>query len=106
MLKQYDETRIEEYGKVIIDVAEDAEISISGKLHLGYNIRKQSEAETYLKLHNKSKLYVSGEFKAFFHSSIEIFEGGILELGNSYINSGCIIAVSYTHLTLPTILRV
>ena len=39
MLKQYDETRIEEYGKVIIDVAEDAEISISGKLHLGYNIR-------------------------------------------------------------------
>ena len=41
MLKQYDETRIEEYGKVIIDVAEDAEISISGKLHLGYNIRKQ-----------------------------------------------------------------
>ena len=65
MLKQYDETRIEEYGKVIIDVAEDAEISISGKLHLGYNIRKQSEAETYLKLHNKSKLYVSGEFKAF-----------------------------------------
>ena len=56
MLKQYDETRIEEYGKVIIDVAEDAEISISGKLHLGYNIRKQSEAETYLKLHNKSKL--------------------------------------------------
>lgn len=52
MLKQYDETRIEEYGKVIIDVAEDAEISISGKLHLGYNIRKQSEAETYLKLHN------------------------------------------------------
>lgn len=77
---------------MIIDVAEDAEISISGKLHLGYNIRKQSEAETYLKLHNKSKLYVSGEFKAFFHSSIEIFEGGILELGNSYINSGCIIA--------------
>ena len=43
MLKQYDETRIEEYGKVIIDVAEDAEISISGKLHLGYNIRKQFE---------------------------------------------------------------
>ena len=30
MLKQYDETRIEEYGKVIIDVAEDAEISIVG----------------------------------------------------------------------------
>ena len=30
--------------------------------------------------------------RPFFHSSIEIFEGGILELGNSYINSGCIIA--------------
>ena len=84
MLKQYDETRIEEYGKVIIDVAEDAEISISGKLHLGYNIRKQSEAETYLKLHNKSKLYVSGEFKAFFHSSIEILLPRLRQLNHGY----------------------
>lgn len=99
MLQIYKNSKLEEYGKAIIDIADTAELNINGKIYLGYNLRKNSMAETYLKLHDRAKMYVNGEFKAFYQSSIEVFQDGLLELGNSYINSGCIISCG-KHITI------
>ena len=79
-------------GKVCLDIDETASINLLGKLHLGANLREGSDAETYLKMHKNSKLIVEGEFKAFFQSSIEVFPGATLTLGNSYINSDTVIS--------------
>lgn len=79
-------------GHVCIDAAETATLELQEDLFLGYNLRAGSDAETYLKLHDKAKLTVHHTFKAFFSSSIEIFSNACLEIGNSYINSGSIIS--------------
>src|SRR5699024_9205350 len=79
-------------GHVCIDVAETAELQLQEDLLLGYNLRTNSNAETYLKLHDGARLTVHHSFKAFFASSIEIFQNACLELGRSYINSGSVIS--------------
>ena len=84
--------QIERYGNTVIEIAEREQKTIEGKLHQGYNLNHNSVAETYLKLHDKAKLCVNGEFKAFYQSSIEVFENGKLEIGSSYINCGTIIS--------------
>jgi len=83
---------IDTSGNVVFDVHPTAEIVLNADFSLGYNLRKGSSAETYLKMHANSILAINGYFKAFYNSSIEIFSGGTLALANSYINSDCVIA--------------
>lgn len=79
-------------GNAIIDFDPTASIELHGHLSVGHNLRKGSNAETYLKMHSGSKLIVNGYFKAFFDSSIEVFPGGVLTLGSGYINSDSVIS--------------
>lgn len=79
-------------GKVILDLNPDSYIELNADLSLGHNLRAGSKAETYLKMHSESRLIVNGYFKVFFGSSIEVFQGGALTLGNGFINSDSVIA--------------
>jgi acetyltransferase-like isoleucine patch superfamily enzyme len=91
-IKGAQENRLITAGNVIFDLHPGASIELNAQLSMGYNLRTGSNAETYLKMHDGSKLIVNGEFKAFYNASIEIFSGGILTLGSGYINSDCVIA--------------
>lgn len=86
------ENEVKEYGTVIKDIHLKSQKIINGTLSLGYNLRHGSQAETYLKMQEDSILTVNGHFRAFFGSSMEVFRGACLTLGNSYINSGTVIA--------------
>ena len=79
-------------GQVILDLHPGSIIEINAEFILGHNLRRGSNAETYLKMHDNSKLVVNGGFKAFFNSSIEVFSGGSLTLGGGYLNADTVIA--------------
>ena len=83
---------IVKYGRAIIDATDTSEIMLEDDLILGENIRKNSSAETYLKLHENSRLIVRHKYKAFFGSSIELIRNAVLTLGQGYINTGGAIA--------------
>jgi acetyltransferase-like isoleucine patch superfamily enzyme len=75
-------------GNVVFNIDQTAEIILNDNIYFGYNIKEGSLAETYLKMHKNSKLIVNGRFRAFYGSSVEIFDGGELTLGDSFINTG------------------
>lgn len=79
-------------GNACIDASETAVLDIQEDLLLGYGVRNGSKAETYLKLHDGARLVVYHTFKVSFSSSIEVFPNAVLELGKSYLNSGCVIS--------------
>lgn len=79
-------------GNAVFEKDSTARLELFADLILGYNLREGSNAETYLKMHKNSALNVTGVFRAFFNSSIEIWENGELTLGKSYINSNSVIA--------------
>lgn len=83
---------ITQSGSVILDLHDSAVITLHAPLSLGYQLRKGSKAETYLKMQADSHLIVNGHFRAFAQSSIELFPGACLTVGNSYLNSGSVIA--------------
>lgn len=79
-------------GRVILDLHPECQIQLFHQLHLGYHLRTGSQTETYLKMQKNAQLIVNGYFKAFYGASIELFPDAVLTVGNSYINSECIIA--------------
>jgi len=83
---------IHKLGNVILDMHPESKIEMNADLGMGHNLRKGSFAETYLKMHENSRLIVNGYFKVFFGSSIEIFPNAVLTLDGGYINSGCTIS--------------
>lgn len=76
----------------VYDLHPTAEIYLIDDFYLGDNLRKGSQAESYLKMHQDSVLEVRGRFKVCFHASIEVFSGAKLTLGRGYINSDTVIA--------------
>lgn len=79
-------------GKAVCDIAAGAEIKLKEDLVLGANLRKGSNAESYLKMKPNARLNVNGRFQVFFGASLEVFDGGELTLGKGYINTGGAIA--------------
>ncbi|MEW6064005.1 acetyltransferase [Desulforamulus profundi] len=92
IIKGMQKDHISTSGRVIFDLHPTASIELNAHLSMGHNLRTGSNAETYLKMHAESGLIVNGNFKVFYGSSIEVFPGGVLTLGNGYINSDCVIA--------------
>lgn len=88
-------------GNVIFDLHPTSSIKLNADIAFGYNLRKGSSAETYLKMHSDSVLFVNGYFKVFYGSSIEIFPHAELTLGSGYINSGSTI-VCENRITIGT----
>lgn len=80
------------YPKTVFDIDASATVYVRANLHIGKDHFKGSKCETYLKLKKGAELYVDGEFKMMYGSTIQIFENGKLILGRSYINSDSLIA--------------
>ena len=83
---------IHQNGNVILDLSPTSRIELKADLSLGHHLREGSCAETYLKMHDESRLTVNGYFKAFYGSSIELFPNAVLTLGSGYMNCGSTIA--------------
>lgn len=79
-------------GRAVFDIADNAEIRLKDDLILGANLRKGSNAESYLKIKPNGRLNVNGRFQVFFGASLEVFDGGALTLRKGYINTGGAIA--------------
>ena len=79
-------------GKAVCDVASDGHLCLEKDLVIGGNLRFGSQAESYLKIHQKGVLTVKGRFQIFFGGSVEIFPGASLTLGRGYINTGAAIS--------------
>lgn len=92
VIKDEQKDRISISGNVIFDIDPTASIELNAQLSMGHNLRKGSNAETYLKMHSDSRLIVNGYFKAFYGSSIEVFPRGVFTVGSGFINSDCVIA--------------
>lgn len=79
------------YGRPVLDFAPSSKIVLENQLLIGANLRRGSNAETYLKLREDAVLQVKQRFQLFFGSSVELFAGGRLTLGRGYLNSGAVV---------------
>jgi len=81
--------KIKMKGNVCINIDPTAQINIhpDAILVAGANLRKGSNAETYITLYESSRLEVKGNFEVFFGCDIELKKNAILTLGASFINS-------------------
>lgn len=66
-----------------------ARIEIDGRLSMGECYRGYSGVQSIVSLARDARVIVRGSFAAYYGADIQLFEGAILELGNSFINSGC-----------------
>lgn len=73
----------------IIELHKSAVINLSGHLLLDANTSIPNGRTTLLKMHKNSTLNVKKNFSFFYGADIQIFEGGNLVIGNSFINSNC-----------------
>ena len=80
------------YPKAVVDIDKDARVQLNANLHIGKDHFKGSKCETFFKMKKNASLFVNGEFKMMYGSTIQIFDNGKLTLGRSYINSDTLIA--------------
>lgn len=89
---------MENGGKLIafpdasIDVADDARIILDADFYVNSNQFRGKATSAYLKMQKNSKLQIKGRFRMFYNATIQLFAGGELTLGRSYINSDSLIA--------------
>lgn len=74
-------------GKLNKKIAKNAKINIKGKLKIGENAFAFNSQAVSLRMDKNSIINVEGNFSAFYGCDIVLFEGAILNLGNSFVNS-------------------
>ena len=72
-----------------MDIHPSAIINLAGCLALNGNTSVPNGRSTLLKMHQNSVLNVKGDFSFYYGADVQIFPGGELTVGNSFINSNC-----------------
>lgn len=72
-----------------MDIHSSAVINLAGCLTLNGNTSAPNGRTTLLKMHQNSVFNVNGNFSFYYGADIQIFAGGELTVGNSFINSNC-----------------
>lgn len=76
-----------------IQLSKESKLILDGNLHFNANRYKGSKAEAYLRLNGAGVLHIKGETKIRFGSTIQVNDGGELEMGrftcNANINIQC-----------------
>ena len=74
---------------VVFMMAPSAQIFLYGNLNLNVNAVDHNKRTTLVRMDADSKLIVKSDFSFMYDADFTVFPGATLELGNSYINSGC-----------------
>lgn len=78
------------WGHTSLELEEASLISLAGKLSLNAGLKEDANRSTILRLDRSAKLEVTnGEFSVYYGGDIVVFSGGVLTLGNSFINNNC-----------------
>lgn len=64
-------------------------ITLNGVLLFGSSYRGYSGRSSVMSLGQNSKIIVNGRFEFYYDADVQVFDEGVLHLGNSFINSGC-----------------
>jgi acetyltransferase-like isoleucine patch superfamily enzyme len=78
-----------------IELHKTAKIVLHANLHLNDNKYPGSRAECYLRLRKGAEMTVNGRVSLFYNATIEVHEGGVFSIGQSFINSGAVIICAY-----------
>ncbi len=66
-----------------------ARVHLGAELTLGANCLQNYHCGSVVRLEKDAALFVSGRFNVYYRADIQVFPGGVLALGKSFINSGC-----------------
>lgn len=66
-----------------------SDLDIEGKLDFGTCYRCRSGRSSLLTLGDGARIVVNGSFDFYYGADVQLFDGAVLTLGNSFINSGC-----------------
>lgn len=69
-------------------------IIINGILVTGHNSYGKDRNISVIRLDDDSRIEINGETQIFYGADIVVFRGGVLKIGNSFINSDCKIRVT------------
>lgn len=81
-------------GPVAFKYGAGAKIILNDRLFLGYNSISNTLGETRLRLDDNARFIVNGNARIFYGGDIYLFKDALLTIGNSYINSNCVIRVT------------
>ena len=81
-------------GSVAFKYGVGAKIILNDRLFLGYNSISSNAGETRLRLDDNARFIVNGNARIFYGGDIYLFKDALLTIGNSYINSNCVIRVT------------
>ena len=76
-------------SNTFMNIHPSAVINLAGCLAMNGNTIAPNGRTTLLKMHENSVLNVNGNFSFYYGADIQIFAGGELTVGNSFINSNC-----------------
>lgn len=78
------------YGRnTFLKLDKTAAIELLGNLELNANTMGHNGRSSILRMDEQARLKVSGSFIFYYGADVIIFKEGLLELGNSFINSDC-----------------
>lgn len=78
------------YADTCMELDEASLMVLNGKLTLNSGTTEYAYRSTILRLDRSAQLVVTGgEFQVFYSADITVFSGGVLTLGNSFINNSC-----------------
>lgn len=78
-------------GKVKLIYGKQAEFILNGSLVLGHNSQGNNGRSTVVRLDDGAQFIVNGDARFFYGGDIYLFEKAQLIIGDSYINSDCVI---------------
>lgn len=78
-------------GKVKLIYGKQAEFILNGSLVLGHNSQGNNGRSTVVRLDDGAQFVVNGDARFFYGGDIYLFEKAQLIIGDSYINSNCVI---------------
>ncbi len=80
-------------GKTKLQLGMNSEILLNKELTLGSNAEGNNGRNTIIRLKPNAKLIVKGNARIFYGGDVFLFDGAQFIIGNSYINSNCMIRV-------------
>lgn len=78
------------YDHTSLELDEASLLTLNGQLILNDGLKEDAKRSTILRLDRSAQMIVTnGKFNVFYGGDIVVFTGGVLTVGNSFINSNC-----------------
>lgn len=70
-------------------IASDATVEVGGEFVFGATYRGETGRSSLLTMGHGARLTVRDDFEFYYGADVQLFDGAVLTLGNSFINSDC-----------------